>query len=124
MFYLVFSALVVICTFHNYPHCKFCHTHVDRFKPFFSINMINYTQYLTISPCFRRPCFHFYISYLSSLQILRTMQNVFLFILNNFKHQNDRFSRAFTRWFSILDGLTSMHILRRALRAFRQYFYT
>ena len=50
----------------------------------------NYTQYLTISPCFRRPCYHFCTSYLPSLQILRTMQNVFLTILINFKHQYDK----------------------------------
>ena len=95
-----------------------CNTPVMRVAGLLSINMtnvhalrtnlLNYTQYLTISPCFRRHCCSFYTSYLPSLQILRTMQNVFT-ILNNFKHQTDKCShasRALTGLFSIFDDLT------------------
>ena len=31
-------------------------------------NLLNYTQYLT-TPCFQRPCYHFYTSYLPSMQM-------------------------------------------------------
>ena len=79
--HLVFDALVIISTLHICRHCKF--------HPIFSLR----ESRTRASPCFRRPCYHFYTSYLTSLQILRTMQNVFLNILNNFKHQNDKFSR-------------------------------
>ena len=69
-------------------------------------------NYLTIwlLPCFRRPCYHFYTSYLPSLQILRGQCKIYFWPFLNILSINmihfRRASRALNRLFSKFDGFT------------------
>ena len=125
MFHLVLGALVVISTFHTV--IAIFTIHVTGLK-IWSINMTNfralranlriYTQYFTISPCFRRPFYHFYTTYLPSLQMLRAMQICFDH-LNKLIH----FCALLAHWLGCSQYLTVWPCFRRALRKF-DHFYT